>query len=53
MKIGRLIGMLEEFDPDADYVLKFPGLVQDYVVDEIDIDPDGETILIKAAKEVY
>jgi len=53
MKIGRLITMLEEFDPDADYVLKFPGLRDDYIVDEIDIDSDGDTIILTAAKEVY
>jgi hypothetical protein len=54
MKVGRLIGMLEEFDPDADYIVLFPGLSNIYTVDEIDLDDDdGQTVLLKMAREVY
>jgi hypothetical protein len=54
MKIGYLINILSDFDEDEDYVIEVPGFGNDFVVDEIERDPeDGTTVVIKLNKDSY
>lgn len=53
MKIGRLIDMLSDYDPDEDYVVALEDWVNDFVVKEIKIDTDGHTVVLELDKDEY